>query len=168
MLHFSFKCGKNWKEIERLSGVHHSNLSNNELFRSPLKKDSFNGVHTFWLVQVSTLFPQCFSSLFPISALKLNCRRSLNIFWKDVSAVVNVIVHSCKELISEATCSLGLPARPSCCTNSQDFSKSLWFQSMMFIVQFMGVRYSLWLEAPWSRWPRTPLPHVRVSLPLTL
>ena len=41
-------------------------------------------------------------------------------------------------------------------------------QSMMFIVQFMGVRYSLWLEAPWSRWPRTPLPHVRVSLPLTL
>ena len=54
-----------------------------------------------------------FLSLFPISALNLNCRRGLNIFRKDVSAVVNVIVHSCKELISEATCSLGLPAHPA-------------------------------------------------------
>lgn len=31
LLHFSLEYEKNWKEIEQLSGVHHFNLSNNEL-----------------------------------------------------------------------------------------------------------------------------------------
>ena len=84
MLHFSFKCEQNWMEIERLSGVHHSNLSNNELFRSPLLLKHFfkrRSIHFFRNSLVGLSFYYCpFLSRFARSASKLDCRRGLNIF----------------------------------------------------------------------------------------
>ena len=121
MLHFSLKCEKNWKEIERLSGVHHFNLSNNELFRSPLLQDSFERRSIyFWrhwlphfLVGSSFNWPTLPIAFFRWCPVFLDLLgnwivKGLNIFWKDVSPVVNVIVHSCQKLILEATYSLGL------------------------------------------------------------
>ena len=131
---FHLNLEKNWKEIEPLSRVHHSNLSNNELFWSSLLKDFFfkeinifseeNGFLTFWLVKLLTLSHIAkiafFHHSFP-DLLWKQIARGLNIFWKDVSPVLNVIVHSCQELILEATYSLGLLCS---CMNNQDFSKS--------------------------------------------